>query len=163
MLINNFKLFHTKGGDKMAKAKMMNENSFAKLVKEQSAIGELIRTRQDEKQSVMDEFDREKGRYNMGKISEDTMKSSSAKTNKELVRIDKNIRDNIMKSNKLGVKIREFIGRQAPISFTARVSGITLRSASKKRSKKKVNWKRPAKITRSEVKKELNAEKKFKK
>ncbi len=150
----------------MAKAKMMNENSFAKLVKEQSAIGELIRTRQEEKQSVMNEFDKEKARYKAGKISEDTMKSSSAKTNKELVRIDKNIRENIMKSNKLSVQIREFVVKQAPISFIAKVSGLTLRNTSKKKSKKKVNQKRPvkksAKMTRSEVKKELKAEKRFK-
>jgi hypothetical protein len=145
----------------MAKAKMMNENSFAKLVKEQSAIGELIRTRQEEKQSVMNEFDKEGGRYKSGKLSEDTMKSSSAKTNKELARIDKNIRENIMKSNKLGVRIREFVGKQAPISFFVKVSGITLRSKPKKKASKKKIIKSSAKITGSEIRKEVKAEKKF--
>ena len=41
----------------MAKEKMMNEARFSKMVGEFDALGELIKTRQDEKQSVMDEFD----------------------------------------------------------------------------------------------------------
>ena len=121
-----------KGGDKMAKAKMMNENSFAKMVKELNALGELIRTRQEEKQAVIDEFDKERARFRTGKISENTMKSSSAKANREFSRINKDIRIAIFKSNKLGTIIREFIGNQSPKSFVAKVSGVMLRTSKKK-------------------------------
>ncbi|MCW8965458.1 MAG: hypothetical protein OQK82_02040 [Candidatus Pacearchaeota archaeon] len=146
----------------MAKAKMMNEKSFAKLVKELSALGELIRTRQEEKQSVMNEFDKERDRYKKGRISEDTMKSSCMKTNKELVRIDKSVRETIMKANKLGMRIREFVSSQAPKSFMAKVSGINLRnSGTKKKVSHKKMTKKPTKITRAEIKKEIKAEKRF--
>jgi len=176
-----FDCFYLKGGDKMAKAKMMNESSFAKLVKELSALGELIRTRQEEKQAVIDEFDKEKARYRKGKISEDTMKSSSKKSNKEFSRINRDIRVAIVKSNKLGMRIREFIGNQSPKIFITKVSGINLKQNKKvkkpqrkkvrlkKSSKKRANSKRPQRkksgkskrITRAEIVEELKQEKKL--
>lgn len=157
----------------MVKAKMMNESSFARLVKELSALGELIRTRQDEKQAVIDEFGKEKARYGKGKISEDTMKSSSRKSNKEFGRINKDIRVAIVKSNKLGVRIREFIGSQSPKSFVAKVSGISLRQPAKKKitakkkslvkkSKKKKSASRKSKeLSRAEIREELRQERKL--
>jgi len=138
----------------MAKAKMMNESSFAKMVKELNALGELIRTRQEEKQAVIDEFDKERLRFRRGKISEDTMRSSSAKANKEFSRINKNIREAISKSNKLGIRIREFVGIQSPKSFVAKVSGVMLRTAKKKIPMKK-------KFAKSKISKKSSKKKKF--
>ncbi len=152
----------------MVKAKMMNEVSFAKMVKELNALGELIRTRQEEKQAVIDEFDKERSRFKSGRISEDTMKSSVKKSNKEFSRINKNIREAISKSNKLGMRIREFVGNQSPKVFVAKVSSVMLRTAKKKivtknksRSKKVSTKKKSAKISRAEVAKELKQEKKL--
>ncbi len=151
----------------MVKAKMMNEISFAKLVKELSALGELIRTRQEEKQAVINEFDKEKVRYGKGKISEDTMKSSSIKSNKEFSRINKDIRNAIIKSNKLDMRIKDFIKNQSPRTFIAKVSGISLRQSVKKKkvnskiSKKRKSSGKSKRITRVEITKELKQEKKL--
>ena len=107
------------------------------MIKELNALGELIRTRQEEKQAIIDEFDKEKERYRKGKISEDTMKSSSKKVNKEFSRINKDIRNAIVKSNKLGSRIKDFVGNQSPRVFVAKVSGISLKSTKKKKSVRK--------------------------
>lgn len=147
----------------MVKAKMMNENSFAKLIKELSSLGELVRTRQEEKQAVIDEFDKERGRYMAGKISEEALKSSCRKTNQEFSRIDKNIRDIIVKSNKLEMRIKEFIGRQYPKVFVAKVVGIGSKQtkAKSKKSTKKTRSKKSKTAVKAWIKEELKAEKKL--
>lgn len=169
----------------MVKVKMMNENLFAKLVKEYSALGELIRTRQEEKQSVSNEFDRELARYKKGNISENTLASSVRKTNNELVKLDKNIRDTMDKISKLNARMTDLVRNQRPIIYRARESGVGLASATgkkvakkkpakrkpakKKVVKKKVAKKKPAKrkaakkkgkITKKEISREMKAEKK---
>ena len=165
----------------MAQAKMMNETAFEKLTKEFGALGELIRTRQDEKQSVMDEFDKEKDRYKKGRISENTFASSVRKTNAELIRIDKNIRMVIQKALKLSSNMSDFLRRQEPKVFRVHESGIKMqggnKSVKKKPMKKKMN-KKPIKkisskkspkkkmskkprITKAEIAVEMAAEKKI--
>ncbi len=150
----------------MAKSKKMNENAFAKLVKEFNSVGEVILTRQNEKQSVMDDFDAERVRYKKGRISEDTLASSAKKTNVELMRLDKNIRDAIVKVRKISIKMKEFAARQAPIVFRASVSGV--KSASRKTSKKTVKKKAKGsapkvKVSKTQLAKEKALDKKFSK
>ena len=50
----------------MVKEKKMNESLFAKLHKEITIAGELIRARQEEKQGLLDEFTEESKRYFFG-------------------------------------------------------------------------------------------------
>ena len=98
----------------MAKSKKMQESGYSKLVKEANAVGELIRTLQDEKQAVIDDFDKEKKRYQTGKISRTTLQSSAKKSNNELTKLDKKIRTAITRVSVLSSKIREFATKQSP-------------------------------------------------
>lgn len=134
----------------MVKVKMMNENLFAKLVKEYSALGELVRTKQEEKQSVLNEFDRELARYKKGNISENTLASSIKKINLELIKLDKNVRETIDKANKYSARISELVRSQKPVVYRARESGLALASAS---SKKKVVKKVVQKVVKKIAKK----------
>ena len=150
----------------MVKVKMMNENVFAKLVKEFNALGELIRTRQEEKQSVLNQFDTELARYKRGNISENTLASSIKKTNLELMKLDKNIREIIDKSMKYSARINDLVRSQRPIAYRARESGLGLASApaKKKAVKKKVVKKKVAKkkVVKKVVKKKSVKKKVFK-
>ena len=144
----------------MVQTKKMNEVSLAKLIKELNALGELIRARQDEKQALLNEFDREKARFRGGKISEKALASSVAKSNKELAKLDANIRATIQKANGLSVRIKAFTSAQSPKTFRTSLTGISLPAARKKKAVKKKAVKRTAKkpakkTTRSLMKKEF--------
>jgi len=117
----------------MAQTKKMDESSFAMLVKEFNAVGELVRARQDEKQAVIDEFDSEGKRFFLGKISEKTLASSVRKTNNEFQKLDNEIRDAIEKAQDIANQSKRFVAKQSPRTFKATLSGIT--SGSKKRKK----------------------------
>jgi len=158
----------------MAKSKKMNEMAFAKLVKELNSVGEFILTRQDEKQAVMNDFDAERKRYIKGRISEDTLLSSSKKTNAELIKLDKSIRKAILKVGKISVNTRAFAIRQAPKVFRAGISGVKPISR-KKKPKKAKNAKRKVKkkpvrkskskvkVSKATLKKEMALDRKFSK
>ncbi|MCD4771023.1 hypothetical protein K8R30_01235 [archaeon] len=158
----------------MAKSKKMNEAALAKLVKELDSVGELILTRQDEKQVVMNDFDAERARYVKGRISEDTLLSSSKKTNAELIKLDKNIREAIIKVGKISMNIRAFAIRQAPKVFRASVSGVKpisrkkkVKKAKKAKKAKKKTVKKPkskgVKASKATLKKEMTLDRKFSK
>lgn len=115
------------------KTKKMMEPAFAKVIKEITANAELIRTRQDEKQAVLNEFDKEKKRYKTGKISAQALRSSTIKTNKELGKIDDSIRSAIKKVGNLTIGARKFAVKQSPKTVTVK-SGIV---AKRKKAKKK--------------------------
>ena len=146
----------------MAKEKMMNEARFSKMVGEFDSLGELVRTRQDEKQSVMDEFDKERKRFRSGKISEKTVESSARKANKEMMKLNDEIRDIISRANKMANTIKGFVSSQSPRVFSAHISGISsgvkkkTRKKAKKRAKKKVKKKAKRvvrKVSRKKAKK----------
>jgi len=152
----------------MVKTKVIDQNAFAKLVKELDALGELVKVRQKEKQSVLDAFDAEKKRFSMRKISEKSLESSIKKANVELIRLDKSIRLTIQKVIKLTGVVNAFLRRQTPKVFRAQKRGISMTSgkkkkASKKKAPKKVAKKsvKKSKITRKQVRTEVKAEKKF--
>ncbi len=145
--------------------KMMNEEAFAKLVKELDALGELVRTRQDEKQAVIDQFDKERGRYSKGRISEDTLISSVRKTNKELIKLDRERNVSIEKARKLADRISQFLFRQTPRVLRAKEVGVFTK-AKRKPVKKKVAKKKvrrisvkKSKLTKAEIRREMRAEK----
>ena len=113
----------------------MNEVEFAKVVKELTAVGELIRTRQDEKQSVLKDFTKEKQRFRSGKISEKAFTSSVKKVNKELSRLDKAIKQNIKGVKRVSERVKQIADRQAPKHFRVVLTGI--KTVSKKKKKRK--------------------------
>ena len=126
----------------MVQAKKMNEEFFARLHKEITTTGELVRARQEEKQGLLDDFTSESKRFFFGKISEKSLASSVKKTNKELKRLDANIRAAIAKTKKLCENVKTLLGKQAPIAFKATLSGI---SGGKAKMKKKKKVKKKAK------------------
>ncbi len=149
----------------MAQSKKMNETNFSKLVKEFHAIGELIRARQDEKQSIMNSFDLEKKRYSAGKLSKKALESSAKKTNKEFLRLDKQIRGIIARANALGDFSKKLASQQAPKVFRAKASGIFLLKKKVKRKaapRKKVSKKRAPRKKASKVKARRKVSKKKK-
>ncbi len=114
---------------------MMNEEFFAKTLKEFNVAGELVRARQEEKQGLLDEFDTECKRFFYGKISERALMSSVKKTNAELQRLDSEIRQNMHKAHAAGGRAMSHISAQAPVHFRATLSGIVGGSAKPKKAK----------------------------
>ena len=108
----------------MVQTKKMNEATFAKLVKEFHAVGELIRARQEEKQAIIDSFGLEKKRYSEGKLSKKALESSVKKTNKEFSRLDKELKRCIAKVNVIGNASQRLASQQDPRIFIAKTSGI---------------------------------------
>jgi len=126
----------------MVQTRKMNEAFFVKMLKDLTVVGELIRARQDEKQALLDEFDLECKRFFFGKISQRALATSIKKTNFELQRLDKNIREAIKRARSLSDREMKLVGDQAPIGYRATISGIIGGA-----KKKKVAKKRPAKKT----------------
>ena len=120
----------------MAKVKMMNEEFFAKTLKEFNVAGELVRARQEEKQGLLDEFDTECKRFFFGKISERALAASVKKTNTELMRLDKEIRMNIQKAHASGNRASALVSAQAPMHFRATLSGLVGGSGGKAKKAK---------------------------
>ena len=132
----------------MAKTKRMNESAFAKIVREANAVGETIRTYQDEKQSVMNDFIREKKRFANGKISRATLASSAKKTNKEIKVLDKDIRKAIEKVGAIANQAKKFVSRQRPKTIKASLAGVKGPKKKKKKVKKAVKKKAKKKARR---------------
>jgi len=130
----------------MVRVKKMNESLFAKLQKDLTIAGEIIRARQEEKQGLLDEFDQESKRYFFGKISQRALATSIKKTNKEVARLNKSIREAISRVKKVGDSAAKLTIAQAPIAFRATLTGISGGPKKKKKAvKKKVVKKKPAK------------------
>lgn len=150
----------------MVQTKRMNEDSFAKLLREFNVAGEIVRARQDEKQGLLNEFDQESKRFFFGKISERALASSVKKTNKELKRLNKEIRQNITKAKRASDKATKLVAEQTPIAYKATLSGITggeKKKAGKKKAKKKAGKKKkPAKKKASKKKKSTKKKRKAK-
>ena len=129
----------------MVQTRKMNESFFVKIQKDLTTTGEWIRSRQDEKQALLNEFDLECKRFFFGKISQRALAASVKKTNEELQRLDKSIRDAIKKSRSLSTREMKLIGDQAPIGYRATISGITGGTKKKKAVKKRTVKRKPAK------------------
>lgn len=134
----------------MVQTRKMNESFFVKMQKELTTAGELIRARQDEKQSLLNEFDMECKRFFFGKISQRALMASVKKTNKELMRLDKSIRDTIKMAKNISNREQTLVGSQAPIGYKATLAGIVggkkkKKTAKRKPAKKKTAKKKPVK------------------
>lgn len=131
----------------MVRIKQMNESFFAKILKEFNVAGELVRARQEEKEGLLNEFDEECKRFFFGKISERALASSVKKTNKELARLDKNIRESIARARSAGDRAMKLVSDQKPIGYRATLSGIS-GGAKKKKAPKKAKKKTTRKAKR---------------
>ena len=96
-------------------------------------------------------------RFFFGKISERSLAASVKKTNKELQRLDKGIRDAMSRARALCEKIKSLIAKQAPIGYKARLSGISGGGVKPKK------FKRPKKKAKKKKAKKKKAKKKVKK
>ena len=67
----------------MVRVKRMNESALAEELRILNVAGEIVRSRQEEKQGLLDEFDATSKRFFFGKISERALASSVKKTNNE--------------------------------------------------------------------------------
>lgn len=138
----------------MVRVKHMNEAMYAKLHKQLTIAGELIRARQEEKQGLLDEFDQEAKRYFFGKISQKALAASVKKTNKELIRLDKAIREAIAEVRNNATRATKLAGAQAPIAFRATLTGISTpgkKKVVKKKAKRKVKRAAPKKKAAKKV------------
>lgn len=147
----------------MARTRKMNEVTFAQILKEFHAVGELIRARQNEKQAILDEFDSESRRFFFGKISEKALESSIRKTNKELGRLDRDIRSSISTARLLGKRMDMLVLSQNPLTFRATLSGISSGDGNKKAVKKAVKKVAKKSVAKKKVVKEAPKKAKKKK
>jgi len=143
----------------MVKVKKMNESLFAKLHKELTIAGELIRARQEEEQGLLDEFDQEAKRYFFGKISQRALQSSVRKTNNELARLHKATREAITRVRSVGDRANKLAAAQVPIAFRATMTGIARPGEKKKVKKVKKKMKKKA-VKKKAVKKKVVKKKK---
>ncbi|MCL5018252.1 MAG: hypothetical protein M1416_00585 [Candidatus Pacearchaeota archaeon] len=118
----------------MATEKEMNQSSFIKIAKEINAYAEIIKSRQNQKQVIMNDFDKERERYKAGKISKASLASSVPRVRKELQRLNKDIRRNIMHLNKTADRAKRFATSQTPKNFQVSLSGINLAGGKKKKA-----------------------------
>lgn len=121
----------------MVRVKKMNESALAEDLKLLNVAGEIVRSRQEEKQGLLDEFDKTSKRFFFGKISERALASSVRKTNKELKRLNEEIRLNISRLRMISNNVIALATRQAPIAFRATLSGVSGGPAKKKVKKAK--------------------------
>ncbi|MEK6840840.1 MAG: hypothetical protein AABX79_02715 [Nanoarchaeota archaeon] len=108
----------------MVQVKVMNEELFAKTIKEFNVAGETVRARQEEKQGLLNDFDGECKRFFYGKISRRALQASVIKANKELHRLDNDVRQNMGKARGAGNRALHIISVQTPVGFRATLSGI---------------------------------------
>jgi len=126
----------------MVQVRMMNEELFAKTIKEFNVAGELVRARQEEKQGLLDEFDKECKRFFFGKISRRALQASVNKTNNELHRLDGEIRQNMGKARHSGARAMHIASSQTPVAFRATLSGISGGGAGKAKKRRAARRKR---------------------
>jgi len=119
----------------MAKEKRMNQTDFEKIAKDLTAFAEIIRAKQDQKQTMINDFAKERKRYHSGKISKKALAASVPRVRKDLQQLNNEIKKNIKNLHKVAEKTKKFAMRQSPKNF--RVSLTNIKAASKKRKKSK--------------------------
>ena len=119
----------------MATEKKMDQSDFGKISKELTAFAEIIRSRQDQKQIIINDFNKERKRYKSGKISKKSLISSVPRVRKELQRLNDEIKKNIRSLHATAKKTERFASKQTPKNFKVSLSGITLPGGKKKHRK----------------------------
>ena len=137
----------------MVRVKRMNESALAEDLKSLNVAGEIVRSRQEEKQGLLDEFDATSKRFFFGKISERALASSVRKTNNELKRLNGDIRFNISRLRAASNRVIALAARQAPIGFRATLSGTSGGGAKRRAKKAKKSVVRKVRRTRKKTSK----------
>lgn len=123
----------------MATEKEMNQTGFIKIAKEINAYAEMIKSRQNQKQVMMNDFDKERERYKAGKISKASLAASVPRVRKEVQRLNNEIRKNISNLHHAADRAKKFATSQTPKSFKISLSGISLAGGKKKARAKPVH------------------------
>ncbi len=87
----------------------------------------------NQKQVIINDFNKERKRYQAGKIARTALASSVPRVRKELQRLNNEIRRNIRNLNRTADKTKRFAARQSPKNFRVALAGITLAGGKKKR------------------------------
>jgi len=120
----------------VVREKRMDQTVFDQILRDKTAFAESLRERQDEKQAVLDEFGKELGRFRGGKISKKAINASVPKVKKELSRLDKEIRKDILGVTTTSKRATKFAQRQTPRSFIISSRLLAQRSNAKRTTRK---------------------------
>lgn len=126
------------------------------MVREVIARAEGLRSFQDEKQAVIDQFKKEHQRCKNGQISERALEVSSRRRMKELMSLDSKIRNDIKRARSSMKSTNKYIDVYLPEKIRTSKSGVHKVSVKKKArsvakittSKRKVA-RRPARTTKA--------------
>ena len=108
----------------MVQEKQMNEEGYEGIVKDLTTSAEMIKTHQNEKQSVANAFEKEKQRFQQGIISKIALKASVPQVQKTLNELDHAIRENIERIKHVAVRIGQFAASQSPKAFHVDLGGV---------------------------------------
>jgi hypothetical protein len=115
----------------MAIEKRMDHKRFEKMVKELTSRAEVLRSRQDQKQVILNDFEKERKRYQTGKISKKALSASVPRVRKELMRLDKQVKISILSIKNKADEIKRMADNQSPKGFKVSISGVTMKKKKK--------------------------------
>jgi hypothetical protein len=104
----------------------LDESKFAKINKEMEAYAELIRSKEDEKRDIIDDFNKERKRLKSGKISRKTLASSAKRVRRELSLLDNEMSKDIRNLDKLADRAKVLADKQTPKKYNVSVKGAKL-------------------------------------
>ncbi|MBR9678922.1 MAG: hypothetical protein GON13_01515 [Nanoarchaeota archaeon] len=109
----------------MSKVKKTPINKFEEYIKKSIFNIEHIRTKQEEKQAVLDEYEKQHGRFADGRISKRAYNVSVKKNKALLSSIDSQIRSSINVTKKSLQSALKVTSKQVPIQFNVSLEGLT--------------------------------------
>lgn len=112
----------------------LDESRFAKINKEMEAFAEVIRSKEDEKRDIIDDFNKERKRFKGGKISRKTLASSAKRVRRELGQLDNEMLKDIRNLDKLADRAKVLADQQTPKKYNVSVKGAKLAVVKKHRA-----------------------------
>ena len=109
----------------MPKVKKTPINKFEEYIKKSISNIEHIRTKQEEKQAVLNEYEKQHSRYADGRISKRAYNISVKKNKALLSSIDSQIKSSINVTKKSLQSALKITSKQAPIHFNVSMDGLT--------------------------------------
>ncbi|MFH1338151.1 MAG: hypothetical protein ABIH55_04740 [Nanoarchaeota archaeon] len=140
----------------MVQIRKIDEKRVDKMIREVVARAEGLRSFQDEKQAVIDQFKKEHQRCRNGQISERALEASSKRRMKELMSLDSKIRNDIKRARSSMRSTNKYIDVYLPEKVKTSKSGVhrvslkkKSRSAAKKTTAIRKVARRPARTTKA--------------
>ena len=109
----------------MPKVKKTPINKFEEYIKKSISNIEHIRTKQEEKQAVLNEYEKQHSRYADGRISKRAYNISVNKNRALLSSIDTQIKSSINISKKSLQSALKITSKQVPVHFNVSMDGLT--------------------------------------